>query len=88
MNENAKVGGTVRDNAVEFGQRPSETIEQQQQPHAQPHSSRCGAEFPPPGIVFHPDDASNKVFMAMGKAFMSVVSGRSSFVLCVWTALE
>lgn len=31
-------------------------------------------EFPPSHVVLHPDDANNKVFLAMGRAFMSVVS--------------
>ncbi|KLO10689.1 hypothetical protein SCHPADRAFT_892152 [Schizopora paradoxa] len=29
-------------------------------------------EFPPSHVVLHPDDASNKVFLAIGRAFMSV----------------
>ncbi|KAI0646891.1 hypothetical protein C8Q79DRAFT_592796 [Trametes meyenii] len=28
--------------------------------------------FPPPHVVLHPDDASNKVFLALGRALMSV----------------
>ncbi|KAH9483774.1 hypothetical protein JR316_0003250 [Psilocybe cubensis] len=28
--------------------------------------------FPPPGIVLHPDDATNKVFIAIARAFLSV----------------
>lgn len=43
------------------------------QPAAQPKDA-CDIEFPPPGIELHPDDANSKVFIAMGKAFMSVVS--------------
>jgi len=30
-------------------------------------------QFPPPGIVLHPDDASSKVFLAVARAFVSVV---------------
>ncbi|KAG6813622.1 hypothetical protein H0H92_009239 [Tricholoma furcatifolium] len=29
-------------------------------------------QFPPPGIVLHPDDANSKVFLAIGRAFLSV----------------
>ena len=31
-------------------------------------------EFPPKHVDLHADDASNKVFLAIGRAFMSVVS--------------
>lgn len=31
-------------------------------------------EFPPKHVVLHPDDASNKIFLAVGRAFTSVVS--------------
>lgn len=30
-------------------------------------------EFPPKNVVLHPDDANNKTFLAIGKAFLSVV---------------
>lgn len=30
--------------------------------------------FPPSNIMLHPDDANNKVFLAIGRAFLSVVS--------------
>ena len=30
--------------------------------------------FPPSHVILHPDDAGNKVFLAMGRALMSVVS--------------
>ena len=30
--------------------------------------------FPPPHVVLHPEDASSKVFLAIGRSFMSVVS--------------
>lgn len=33
-------------------------------------------DFPPKHVVLHPDDASNKVFLAMGRALMSVVRMR------------
>ncbi|KAF8061528.1 hypothetical protein FPV67DRAFT_283807 [Lyophyllum atratum] len=29
-------------------------------------------QFPPPGIVLHPDDANSKVFLAIGRSFLSV----------------
>ncbi|KAG5639619.1 hypothetical protein H0H81_010821 [Sphagnurus paluster] len=29
-------------------------------------------KFPPPGVVLHPDDANSKVFMAIGRSFLSV----------------
>lgn len=39
-------------------------------------------EFPPKNVMLHPEDASNKVFIAIGRAFMSVVSANQplSFV--------
>lgn len=33
-------------------------------------------DFPPKHVVLHPDDANNKVFLAMGRALMSVVRMR------------
>jgi len=30
-------------------------------------------EFPPPHVVLHPDDANSKVFLAVARAFISVV---------------
>lgn len=35
---------------------------------------QCEIEFPPSHVVLHPDDASSKTFMAMGRAFLSQVS--------------
>lgn len=40
-------------------------------------------EFPPSNVVLHPDDASNKVFLAVGRAFLSVVSAAS---VCLFSA--
>lgn len=31
--------------------------------------------FPLPNVTLHPDDATSKVFMAIGRSFLSVVSG-------------
>ena len=38
-------------------------------------------DFPPRHVVLHPEDASNKVFMAIGRSFMSVVSVVTAFHL-------
>jgi len=56
------------------GRKP---VQQQQQPVT------ALPEFPPSHVVLHPDDASNKVFLSVGRAFLSVVSAASvcSFVL-------
>jgi hypothetical protein len=37
-------------------------------------------QFPPPHIVLHPDDANSKVFLAIGRSFLSVVCPVYSFV--------
>ncbi|KAJ7219103.1 hypothetical protein GGX14DRAFT_590012 [Mycena pura] len=37
--------------------------------HVLPHSDLL---FPPPHVVLHPDDATSKVFLALGRALMSV----------------
>ena len=34
----------------------------------------CFPIFPLPGVMLHPEDASNKVFHAIGRSFLSVVS--------------
>jgi hypothetical protein len=34
--------------------------------------------FPPPHVVLHPEDASSKVFLAIGRSFLSVVRTRCS----------
>lgn len=31
-------------------------------------------DFPPPHVVLHPEDAASKVFLAVARAFVSVVS--------------
>lgn len=50
--------------------------------------------FPPEHVVLHPDDANNKVFIAMGRALLSVVSLFLSFLFiilyftgCMWLCL-
>lgn len=43
-----------------------------------PEAEAPGIEFPPRGVVLHPDDASNKVLASMFRAFMSVVRALSS----------
>ena len=40
-------------------------------------------DFPPPHVVLHPEDATNKVFLAVARAFVSVVSA----LLRVWAPL-
>ncbi|KAF5387113.1 hypothetical protein D9615_001865 [Tricholomella constricta] len=37
-----------------------------------PSSQHSFPQFPPPGIVLHPDDATSKVFLAIGRSFLSV----------------
>lgn len=34
----------------------------------------CFPVFPLPGVMLHPEDASNKVFQAIGRSFLSIVS--------------
>lgn len=38
-------------------------------------------QFPPSGIVLHPDDANSKVFLAIGRSFLSVVRLRFDHLL-------
>lgn len=67
-------GGPTRERESKGGQRTSGVL-LLSQPQALAQTRPVSeSEFPPPGIVLHPDDASSKVFMAMGRAFMSVVS--------------
>ena len=45
--------------------------------------------FPPPNVVLHPDDASSKVFLAVARAFVSVVRlvlFLLMFILISWLA--
>jgi hypothetical protein len=39
-----------------------------------PDANEIYPVFPPPNVVLHPDDAASKVFMAVARAFISVVS--------------
>ncbi|KAG5644991.1 hypothetical protein DXG03_007268 [Asterophora parasitica] len=39
---------------------------------ATPQQPAALPQFPPPGIVLHPDDATSKVFLAIGRSFLSV----------------
>ena len=39
-----------------------------------PAPSPAWPPFPPPHVVLHPEDASSKVFHAIGRSFMAVVS--------------
>lgn len=41
--------------------------------HVQEFVDMSEIEFPPKNVVLHPDDATNKTFLAIGRAFMSVV---------------
>lgn len=41
---------------------------------AQVHLPNNFPQFPPPHVVLHPDDANSKVFLAIGRSFLSVVS--------------
>jgi hypothetical protein len=38
--------------------------------------------FPPPHVMLHPEDANSKVFLAIGRSFLSVVSGIWFVLLC------
>lgn len=56
--------------AIKPQTRPqSQNINDEQQ---QPQSNQF--EFPLPGVVLHPDDATSKVLSSIGRAFLSVVS--------------
>lgn len=76
------VDGPAREKAAKAGQRTSGVL-LLPQPLAQPRPA-SDLVFPSPGIVLHPDDANSKVFIAMGKAFMSVVSRLRPFRLQKW----
>ncbi|KAG5354184.1 hypothetical protein J132_02767 [Termitomyces sp. J132] len=39
---------------------------------APPSPPSLWPQFPPPGVVLHPDDANSKVFLAIGRSFLSV----------------
>ncbi|GLB35350.1 hypothetical protein LshimejAT787_0209150 [Lyophyllum shimeji] len=77
-------GTRIRQNIVI---KPSARLRQSPEPHPQPQRKPKPAptpksalsppnpnfpQFPPPGIVLHPDDANSKVFMAIGRSFLSV----------------
>ena len=36
-------------------------------------------EFPPPHVTLHPDDSTSKVFIAIGRSFLSVVRAFNAF---------
>jgi hypothetical protein len=40
----------------------------------QPSQDNDMPMFPPSNVMLHPEDANNKVFLAIGRAFLSVVS--------------
>lgn len=44
-------------------------------------------EFPPKNVMLHPEDATNKVFIAIGRAFMSVVSANQTLSFVAYTSL-
>ncbi|KIM48941.1 hypothetical protein M413DRAFT_15187 [Hebeloma cylindrosporum] len=52
--------------------KPSSLRQNSPDPVPTPVPTTQYPEFPPPGIVLHPDDASNKVFLAVARAFVSV----------------
>ncbi|KAG6872810.1 hypothetical protein C0995_006409 [Termitomyces sp. Mi166 len=55
--------------------RPSVRLRQSPEPNPRSAASTAPPPwplFPPPGIVLHPDDANSKVFLAIGRSFLSV----------------
>ncbi|KAJ7273531.1 hypothetical protein B0H12DRAFT_1228378 [Mycena haematopus] len=53
--------------------KPAPRLRQSPQPpHDHPRKQAKPVLFPPPHVVLHPDDANSKVFLALGRALMSV----------------
>lgn len=44
-------------------------------PSVQQQTSHDMPDFPPSHVMLHPEDANSKVFLAIGRSFLSVVSG-------------
>lgn len=55
--------------------KPSARLRQSPVPsRKQKHSTANNfPDFPPPHIVLHPDDANNRVFLAIARSFLSIV---------------
>lgn len=52
--------------------RPSPRLGSSPTPNSTQHPDPL-PQFPPTHIILHPDDANSKVFLAIGRAFLSVV---------------
>lgn len=52
---------------------PARKIVHKSPPENNTSSSNNFPQFPPPHIVLHPDDANSRVFLAIGRSFLSVV---------------
>lgn len=65
-----------RRNSPDLPQRPRKIKPSTQKPNASPATQPTPSNFPhfpPPNITLHPDDANNKVFLAIARSFLSVV---------------
>ena len=69
-NANSSVYLSLKLNCVEADKNDQSATDKA--PAVQPTMTHI--DFPPSHVVLHPEDASNKVFIAMGRAFLSVVS--------------